>query len=59
MPLTLLKRLIRPRRNRGSRKVLLRFCAGSTGTITTIEHESGVVKDLRAILERIVPSNVP
>ncbi len=35
------------------------FCTGSTGTITTIEYESGVIKDLQAILEKIVPSNVP
>jgi secondary thiamine-phosphate synthase enzyme len=35
------------------------FCPGSTGTITTIEYESGVIKDLKAILEKIVPSNVP
>jgi secondary thiamine-phosphate synthase enzyme len=35
------------------------FCPGSTGTITTIEYESGVIKDLQAILEKIVPSNVP
>jgi secondary thiamine-phosphate synthase enzyme len=35
------------------------FCPGSTGTITTIEYESGVIKDLKAILEKVVPSNVP
>jgi secondary thiamine-phosphate synthase enzyme len=35
------------------------FCPGSTGTVTTIEYESGVIKDLKAILEKIVPSNVP
>ena len=26
------------------------FCPGSTGTITTIEYESGVIKDLQVIL---------
>jgi len=35
------------------------FCPGSTGTITTIEYESGVIKDLQVIVEKIVPSNVP
>jgi len=33
------------------------FCAGSTGSITTIEYESGVLQDLKVALERIVPSN--
>ena len=35
------------------------FCPGSTGAVTTIEYESGVLKDLRAAIERLVPSNVP
>lgn len=35
------------------------FCQGSTGTVTTIEFEPGVVRDLREALERIAPSNVP
>jgi len=35
------------------------FCQGSTGTITTIEFEPGVVQDLKKALEKIVPSNVP
>ena len=35
------------------------FCQGSTGTITTIEFESGVIQDLKRALEKIVPSNVP
>ena len=35
------------------------FCQGSTGAITTIEYESGVIKDLQRILEKIVPSNIP
>ncbi|MCX5806476.1 MAG: secondary thiamine-phosphate synthase enzyme YjbQ [Proteobacteria bacterium] len=33
------------------------FCPGSTGTITTIEYESGVINDLKKVLEKIVPSN--
>jgi len=35
------------------------FCRGSTGTITTIEFESGVIEDLQRALEKIAPSNVP
>ncbi len=35
------------------------FCPGSTGAVTTIEYESGVLKDLRAAIERLVPANVP
>jgi secondary thiamine-phosphate synthase enzyme len=35
------------------------FCSGSTGSITTIEFESGVIKDLQRAIEKIVPSNVP
>lgn len=31
------------------------FCAGSTGGLTTIEHESGVIADLRHVLDEIVP----
>jgi secondary thiamine-phosphate synthase enzyme len=34
------------------------FVPGSTGAITTIEFESGVVGDLKEALERLVPSNV-
>lgn len=35
------------------------FCPGSTGTITTIEFESGVVNDLKKALERLIPSDIP
>jgi secondary thiamine-phosphate synthase enzyme len=35
------------------------FCAGSTGSVTTIEYESGVLQDLKNVLERIAPSNIP
>jgi secondary thiamine-phosphate synthase enzyme len=35
------------------------FCKGSTGSVTTIEYESGVIKDLKKVLEKIVPSNIP
>ena len=35
------------------------FCPGSTGSITTIEYESGVVRDLQKAIEKIVPSDIP
>ena len=35
------------------------FCPGSTGSITTIEYESGVLRDLQMAIEKIVPSNIP
>ncbi len=34
------------------------FCPGSTGAVTTIEYESGVLRDLRDAIERIVPSGL-
>ena len=34
------------------------FCPGSTGAVTTIEYESGVVKDLQRAIERLAPSNI-
>jgi secondary thiamine-phosphate synthase enzyme len=35
------------------------FCPGSTGAVTTIEFESGVLEDLKKALERMAPSDVP
>jgi secondary thiamine-phosphate synthase enzyme len=35
------------------------FCPGSTGAVTTIEYESGVLKDLQKAIEKMVPSNIP
>ncbi len=35
------------------------FCPGSTGAVTTIEYESGVLRDLQKAIERIAPSNIP
>ncbi len=35
------------------------FCPGSTGAVTTIEYEAGVIEDLRKALEMIVPSDMP
>jgi secondary thiamine-phosphate synthase enzyme len=34
------------------------FCPGSTGSVTTIEYESGVLRDLQKVIEKIVPSNI-
>ena len=34
------------------------FCSGSTGGITTIEFESGIINDLKKAIEKIVPSNI-
>ena len=35
------------------------FCSGSTGTVTTMECEQWVIKDLRQAIEKIAPSNIP
>ncbi len=35
------------------------FCPGSTGSITTIEYESGVLSDLKRAIEELVPANIP
>jgi len=35
------------------------FCPGSTGAITTIEYESGVLEDLKKAIERMAPSDIP
>jgi len=35
------------------------FCSGSTGSITTIEYESGVINDLKKAIEKIAPSHIP
>jgi secondary thiamine-phosphate synthase enzyme len=35
------------------------FCPGSTGAVTTIEYEPGVLRDLQKAIEKIAPSNIP
>lgn len=35
------------------------FCPGSTGGLTTIEFEPGVVRDLGDCLERVAPRGIP
>jgi secondary thiamine-phosphate synthase enzyme len=37
---------------------VLLFLPGSTAAITTIEYESGVVKDLKEAIERLVPEGI-
>ena len=38
--------------------IALVFVAGSTAGITTVEYESGLVKDLKEFFEKIAPSSV-
>lgn len=33
------------------------FCPGSTGAVTAIEFEEGVIEDLKTAIERLVPSD--
>src|SRR4030042_5297694 len=35
------------------------MCPGSTGSVTTIEYESGVIRDLQKAIEKLAPSNIP
>jgi secondary thiamine-phosphate synthase enzyme len=35
------------------------FCPGSTGALTTIEYEDGVIADLQQVLDEIVPPDRP
>ena len=35
------------------------FVPGSTGALTTIEYESGVIQDLADAIERLVPRDIP
>jgi secondary thiamine-phosphate synthase enzyme len=47
------------KRSRIINGLLTVFCPGSTGAVTTIEYESGVLGDLKKAIERIAPSNIP
>ncbi len=38
---------------------VLIFVPGSTAAITTIEYESGVVRDLKEAIERLAPAGIP
>lgn len=35
------------------------FVPGSTGAVTTIEFESGVIEDLKAAIDRLAPRSIP
>jgi secondary thiamine-phosphate synthase enzyme len=35
------------------------FVPGSTGGLTTMEYEPGLIKDISDLLEKIIPSNIP
>jgi secondary thiamine-phosphate synthase enzyme len=35
------------------------FCRGSTGAVSTIEYEDGVINDLKRAIEKLAPSGVP
>jgi secondary thiamine-phosphate synthase enzyme len=39
--------------------IMTLFVPGSTGSVTTIEYEEGVVEDLKDALERLIPSRIP
>jgi secondary thiamine-phosphate synthase enzyme len=38
--------------------IVVVFVPGATGSVTTIEHEPGLVHDINAALERIVPERI-
>jgi len=38
---------------------VLVFVPGSTAAVTTIEYETGVVRDLRDAVERLIPAGIP
>jgi secondary thiamine-phosphate synthase enzyme len=38
---------------------VLIFVPGSTAAVTTIEHESGVVRDFKEAMERLAPTGIP
>ena len=35
------------------------FCPGSTGSVTTVEYEAGVLRDLQKAIEKVAPSDIP
>lgn len=41
------------------RGAVILFVPGSTGAITTIEYESGVIQDLADAIERLAPRDIP
>jgi len=47
------------RRSRIENGLVTVFCPGSTGAVTTVEYESGVLRDLQKAIEKVVPSDIP
>ncbi len=45
------------RKEKIERGLVTLFVSGSTAALTTIEHEPGLVKDLKELLEKLIPSN--
>jgi secondary thiamine-phosphate synthase enzyme len=45
--------------NRLKSGIVTIFVPGSTGGLTTIEYEPGVIEDFANVLEKVVPSDVP
>lgn len=45
--------------SRIKRGAVILFVPGSTGAITTIEYESGVIQDLADAIERLAPRDIP
>lgn len=41
------------------RGAMILFVPGSTGALTTIEYESGVIQDLADAIERLAPRDIP
>jgi secondary thiamine-phosphate synthase enzyme len=46
-------------RSQIKRGAMILFVPGSTGALTTIEYESGVVQDLADAIERLAPRDIP
>ncbi|HEY2988369.1 MAG TPA: secondary thiamine-phosphate synthase enzyme YjbQ [Candidatus Binatia bacterium] len=44
-------------RQRIRRGLATLFVSGSTASLTTIEYESGILQDLKELLEKLIPSN--
>ena len=38
--------------------IVVAFVSGSTGAVTTIEHEPGLVEDIKAAMDRLIPERI-
>ncbi len=45
------------RREEAERGLVTLFVAGSTAALTTVEYEPGLVRDLKELLDQLIPSN--